>query len=182
MDPMTTWIALFRGINVGGRNVIRMADLKNSFRAHGFANVRTYIQSGNVVFESKSRSRQSTSKVIVDGIRKDFGVDAPVVILAPADVRSAIERNPFRSDAVDAKTLHYFFLTASVSDADFDSLERAKRDSERFGLVDSVFYVHAPDGMAKSKLATKVESCLGVSATARNQRTVERMLALVESG
>jgi len=176
---MQTWIALFRGINVGGNNILPMAKLRSGLEALTLQNVRTYIQSGNVVFESSSKSAASLEKRIASWVEGDFGFRPQVLLLKHGDLLAAVEKNPFPEAASAPKTLHFSFLATSAAKPDNEALERVKAASERYALVDDVFYLHAPDGIGRSKLAASVEKHLGVVATARNYRTVDKLLSLV---
>jgi len=177
---MATWIALLRGINVGGKNKLPMAALRADLAGLGFEDVRTYIQSGNVVFRSKARSGAKLAASIEDAIETSHGFRPAVLVLTADELRAAMEANPFPEGTAEPKTLHLNFLTAPARDADVELMEDLRSDTERFRLTDAVLYVHAPDGIGRSKLAAKVERCLGVSATGRNWRTVEQLWGMVE--
>jgi uncharacterized protein (DUF1697 family) len=178
---MRTWIALLRGINVGGRNALPMTELVDILQTFNLKNVRTYIQSGNVVFQS---SRQVPSKLaakIATQIEKHRGFTPDVLILSAEDWQLAVDSNPFPEAESDPKTLHCFFLSTTPVAPDMETMSRAKTPAERFQLTDKVFYLHAPDGIGRSRLAAKVEKHLGVAATARNWRTVQKLLEMANS-
>lgn len=177
---MASWIALLRGINVGGRNLLPMAQLRSGLEEIGCKNVRTYIQSGNVVLDSSARSAKSVAKKLVDHIESQHGFRPPVVVFKLEQLQAALAENPFPEAAADPKTLHFFFLDAPPKKPDTDGIEAARAATESWQLIDSVFYLHAPDGMAKSKLGAKAEKLLGVTATARNLRTVQKILELAK--
>ena len=176
---MQTWIALFRGINVGGHNILPMARLKNDLESLNLKNVRTYIQSGNVVFDSTAKTASSLSKRIARRIEERHGFRPQLIILDREHLQTAIESNPFPNAVSDPKTLHFLFLDEPASDADMEALNDAKTSSERYELTDSVFYLHAPDGIGRSKLAANAERHLGVVTTGRNYRTVDKLLSMV---
>lgn len=176
---MQTWIALLRGINVGGNNKIAMATLRSTLEAAGCRSVRTYIQSGNVIFDCSVKSKRNLSKRIGDAIEEQFGFRPQILLLTHDEFHTAVENNPF-PDALDApKTLHFFFLDASPISPDDGAISRLAVPSERYRLVGSVFYLHAPDGIAHSKLASGVERKLGTTATARNYNTIENLSAML---
>ncbi len=175
---MRTWIALLRGINVGGNNPLPMAELRTDLASLGFENVRTYIQSGNVVFEAASGTASSLAKRIAGRIEERHPFRPHVLVVGRDDLEAAIRSNPFPGAVSEPKTLHLFFLAGPAGGADTAALERARAPSERYRLTDAVFYLHAPDGIGRSKLAANVERLLGVATTARNWRTVEKLLAL----
>lgn len=177
---METRIALLRGVNVGGRS-LPMAELREDLRSLGLDHVRTYIQSGNVVFRVPGTADDAAlADRIADAVVDRHGFRPQVLVLSAGRLRHAMEANPFPEAESDPRTLHLYFLAASPGDADLAGLEELATATERFRLRDRVFYLHAPEGFGRSKLAAKVESVLGVPATARNWRTVTRLWELVE--
>ena len=175
---METWIAFFRGINVGGNNILPMARLRSDLESLKLKNVRTYIQSGNVVFESTARSASSLAGKISRKIDKDHGFRPHLLVLGHGDLRAAVEANPFAGVVSDPKTLHYFFLAEPASDPDLRTLDDVRTATEEYRITDSVFYLFAPDGIGRSKLAANAEKYLGVVTTARNSRTVDKVLSM----
>lgn len=175
---MTRRIALFRGLNVGGKNRVAMKDLVGVLGRLGCANVRTVIQSGNVVFDAPA-GREVSAASIVAALKAGVGVDTTVHNLTVAEFRRAAEHNPFATE--EGRMVHLFFLESAPPDPDLDAIRELCRDSERWRLTDAVFYLHAPEGIARSKLAAAVERKLGVSATARNWRTVRKVLEMAET-
>lgn len=175
---MPTWIALFRGINVGGKNVLPMKELVRELESLKLKNIRTYIQSGNAVFEGPRTGVATLGERIGKRIEKKRGFKPHVLILSARKLEDAIASNPFPEAEAEPKSLHLYFLDAVPKSPDLDKLNRLKKSSEQFELVDDVLYLHAPDGIGRSKLAAAVEKCLGVAATARNWRTIDRILEL----
>lgn len=175
---MTTHIALFRGINVGGSNILPMKELVTTLVALGFENIQTYIQSGNVVFQSPMTDAGQLSQTIKAAVGKSHGFAPEVMILSIDEFRDAASRCPFSAGDPDPKTLHVSFLASAPSNPDLDRLEASRSETERFHLADRFFYLHAPDGIGRSKLAAKVERALGVPATGRNWRTVTKLLSM----
>jgi uncharacterized protein (DUF1697 family) len=135
------------------------------------------IQSGNVVFRSKRRCTRKTAGDIASAIQARHGFAPSVLLLAATDLEEAIARNPFAT--TDGKALHFFFLDSAPEDPELDSLARLKTGSEQFALVGTVFYLFAPDGIGRSKLATRAERVLGVPVTARNWNTVSKLWEMV---
>ena len=176
---MSTWIALFRGINVGGKNILPMAKLKEDCAALKFKNVRTYIQSGNVVFESAAKKPEPLRKKIRARVQSQHGFQPQVLLLQADDLEAAIKANPFAAPP-DPKSLHFFFLDRPATDADMEKIAATCAATEEFQLTERVFYLHAPDGIGRSKLAANVERHLGVVTTARNYRTVEKLRAMLD--
>jgi uncharacterized protein (DUF1697 family) len=178
---MTTWIALFRGINVGGNNILPMAELRAELEALGLGDVRSYIQSGNVVFESKSRSAKALGTKISKCVEEHHGFRPRVFVLTREELQAACDANPFPKAVSEPKTLHYAFLAEAPKAADVDALDALCSKTETWELSDAVFYLHAPDGIGRSKLAAVAEKHLGVATTGRNHRTVAKLLEMVEA-
>src|SRR5262245_3364376 len=172
------WIALFRGINVVGNNRLPMASLVRHLEAMKLKNVKTYIQSGNVVFDTKSTNLAALTKSIVARIEEEHGFTPKVLLLSPDALQEAINDNPFTHAVSEPKSLHFFFLATPSTNPNTRGLESAKAETESYVLTDRVFYLHAPDGIGRSKLASMAEKHLGVAATARNLRTVEKLMAM----
>jgi uncharacterized protein (DUF1697 family) len=177
--PMQTWIALFRGINVGGRNSMPMARLRDVLASAGCEQVRTYIQSGNVVFRSRVKAGARLSSHILDAVEAAFGFPPHLLLLTAADLREAVEHNPFPEATADPRSLHFFFLDTTPPAPATAALAVLATATERYRLMGRVFYLHAPDGFGRSRLASSAERKLGVAATARNYATVETLVAMV---
>ena len=175
---MKTYIALFRGINVGGNNILPMKELKALLESLKLQNVRTYIQSGNVLFQCEEQNKTSITKKISNAIENSHGFKPQVLLLATEELAGAISNNPFPEAETEPKTLHLFFLVSAAIKPNFEKLDNSKSETEQYKLVGSVFYLHAPDGIGRSKLAVKVEKSLGVSATGRNWRTVQKIMEM----
>ena len=177
---MKTYIALFRGINVGGNNILRMKDLVSLLERLEARQVKTYIQSGNVVFQHQTEDMTSFSNEISTAIKASHGFAPRVLLLTLAELEQAIAANPFPQAEVEPKTLHLYFLVTPAQTPAWSLLESLKKENEQFQLTDKVFYLYAPDGIGRSKLAERVEQVLGVAATARNWRTVSKVMAMAK--
>ena len=176
---MNTYIALLRGINVGGRNKLPMKVWKQQLGTIGCQQVETYIQSGNAVFQHAIAAPNDLAIPIRSAIQTAYGFDARVLILSAQALKQAIAENPF-PEAEDApKTLHLYFLEKVSAQPNIEQMTEIKAASERFALKSRVFYLHAPDGIGRSKLAAKAEKLIGVAATARNWRTVTRLAEMI---
>lgn len=179
---MHTYIVLFRGINVGGKNSLPMKDLASIFEILGASNVKTYIQSGNVVFQSASKDISSFAKRLGTEIRERRGFEPHILVIGLSEVEMAIANNPFPEAESEPSSLHLGFLAFAPKNPDLKKLESLKKDSERFCLIGSIFYLHAPEGVGRSKLAASSEKLLGVPMTDRNWNTVfklKEMAALI---
>jgi len=177
---MTTYIALFRGINVGGKNKLPMKDLVATLENIRCQDVATYIQSGNAVFRSEEEDVSLLAETIEAAIKDRHGFEPRVLLLASEEMERAMRSNPFPEAESEPKTLHLYFLAAPPERPDLDALEGIKGDRERFVLGDGVFYLHAPDGIGRSKLAANIEKVLGVPTTARNWRTVRKVMEMAQ--
>lgn len=175
---MNTTIALLRGINVGGNNKLPMKELVTVLDGLGLHNIKTYIQSGNVIFQSERSDMHELSQAITAAIGKRHGF-APYVLLVEASaLQAAITANPFPEGEAEPKSLHLFFMDAVPQKLNWDALERLKTANERYQLIDTVFYLHTPDGIGRSKLAEAIGKGWGVNITARNWRTVGEVMAI----
>lgn len=175
---MKTYIALFRGINVGGKGILPMKELVAILGDLGSSSVKTYIQSGNAVFRHKTAGASKLAKDIRAAVKTRRGFEPHVILLSLADMEEAIASNPFPNGESDPKRLHLYFMDSRPKSPDLTTLESVKSSKERFHLDGNVFYLHAPDGIGRSKLAARVEKSLGVPATARNWRTVCKIMDL----
>ena len=176
---MNTYIILLRGINVGGRNKLLMKQLVVILEDLGCSHVKTYIQSGNVVLQSPNNDTSNLSKEISHAIKQKYDFEPHVHIFTSQDLQKSIENNPYPEAIQDPKTLHFGFLETIPSKPDLDRLAALITSTERYQLIDKVFYLHAPDGIGRSKLAAQSEKALGVSMTSRNWRTVEKLLEMI---
>ncbi|MGB5210919.1 MAG: DUF1697 domain-containing protein [Gammaproteobacteria bacterium] len=172
---METWIALLRGINVGGRNRLPMKDLSRIFEAAGCAPVKTYIQSGNVVFKAGLRSGGTFADAIGTAIEKQHGFRPAIQLRTATALKTAIASNPYPQAASEPKSLHLFFLEDSPQKKLVSDARRLLSASESITVIDRCLYLHAPDGLAQSKFAKGVDKALGMNTTARNWRTVSKL-------
>ncbi len=177
---MTVYVALLRGVNVGGSHSLPMHGLRNLLTRIGCENVQTYVQSGNAVF----RSTEDADAIRINiraAINEQFGFAPNVCLLTIEDYQSIVAANPYPEAEDTPKYLHVWFLIGAADSPNLDKLESVRLSTERYELSDNAFYLHAPDGIGRSKLAAKVDKCLGVETTARNWRTVTKVSALADS-
>jgi uncharacterized protein (DUF1697 family) len=167
-----TFVALLRAVNVGGRTV-GMADLRRGFEGLGLSRVRTYVQSGNVVFDAEGADPREHAAAIERLIARDHGLEAKVLVLTAREMTAIAAANPFAGAGTDAKSLHATFLFAPADVAAFAALTLPARGGERAALIGQVVYLHLPHGYGRSKLSNAYfERALKTSATTRNWRTV----------
>lgn len=179
---MPTHVALLRGINVGGRNKIAMADLRELVGSLGHTDVATYIQSGNVVFTA-ARDTPRLAADLERAIAESLGVSPSVVVISRDELADVVRANPY-PDEDNPRAVHAVFLPAAVgrdgADALAQILERAAADGNRdtAQLVGRVIYLHTPDGFGRSKLAELLARSTHpeLIGTARNWATVIRLL------
>lgn len=174
-----TWLALLRGINVVGKNKVPMKALASALETAGFHSVRTYIQSGNVVFSSSRSDPGALARQIERLVERNFACAPMVLVISKAELAAAIRGNPFPGADRDHKSLHLYFLASRPQSPDIEALARLDAGREAFELKGRVFYFWAPEGFADSVLRSRIERCLGVAATARNWRTVNELLKLL---
>ena len=176
---MPQWICLLRGINVGGKNILPMKTLVSLLDGMGCTDVSTYIQSGNVVFQSKVREARKLADLIANKVEATQEFRPGVMMVKPGQLNTIIESNPFKEKDALPKSIHCFFLGSKPKSPDIESMDALKSATEHYRLSKDAFYLFAPDGIARSKLAAKAEKLLGVEATARNWNTVCKLHAMV---
>jgi uncharacterized protein (DUF1697 family) len=170
---MSRYIALLRGVNVSG-SAMRMAALKESFAALGFDGVQTYLQSGNVVFDTKQADPLELAKRIEGRIKEDFGMEIPVLVLTAGEVAAIARNNPLFPESGGTEShFHCTFLFGPVTDKAFSALKLPAAEGERAVLAKDAVLLHCPHGYGRTKLNnTYFEKALGVKATTRNWKTV----------
>jgi uncharacterized protein (DUF1697 family) len=174
---MTVLVALLRGVNVGGRTMIPMPSLKASLEDLGHEDVVTYIQSGNVVFESRVKD---PAREIEERIAEDFGVSVTVVLRTPAELKTIVKTNPFPK-VTEGKKLAVVFLRDKPTKAAVDALDPDRSPPDELVVKGREVYVHYPNGQAKTKVTNDwLERTLGVRGTARNWNTVLKLVELTE--
>lgn len=178
---MKIYITLLRGINVGGHNRLPMKKLSALLEKLGCRDVKTYIQSGNIVFRHNETDPAILSDLIRTEINKTFGFEPRVLVLGTDTFKTARVLNPFKGAESDPKSLHLFFLESVPDNPDLKAMDSLKKSTEHFSLKNGFFYLHAPDGIGKSKLASKIEKLIGVPITGRNWRTVHKILEIANS-
>jgi uncharacterized protein (DUF1697 family) len=174
-----TLIALFRGINIAGAHALPMKELTAILESLGCQRVRSYIQSGNVVFDHMETKSPKLAGRISAAIRKRRGFEPVVLVLTPKDLAKAMLGNPFPDAASAPSTLAVGFLATVPKKPNLEGMEDLRLKSERFAVVGRCFYLHTPDGFGRSKLASRAEKLLGVAMTARNWRTVSKINEMV---
>ena len=177
---MPSYVAMLRGINVSGSKPVKMDALRASFEALGFRNVRTYVQSGNVVFEARERAAATLGPKIAARIERDFGFDVPVLVLSAGELARVVEENPFvRQRGVDLTKLHVTFLAGAPLAAGLKKMAGLSSGHDAFRCVGTTLYLLCPDGYGSTRLSNNAfERALGAAATTRNWKTVTTLAAL----
>ena len=167
------FIALLRGINVGGGNRLLKHELVEIFAEAGCQDVRTYIQSGNVVFRAAASLVDGLSARITASIASSHGYQIPVVVRTGTDFASVVHGNPFLAAGADPAKLHVGFLAATPDQARVATLDPDRSPPDAFEVRGDVIYLHFPNGVARSKLSNDYfDRTLGTVCTIRNWRTV----------
>jgi uncharacterized protein (DUF1697 family) len=185
---MPRYVALLRGINVGGRNKVAMADLRRIAESVGHTEVATYIQSGNLVFTSPDSNVTSLADALEQEIARSLAVRPAVVVLSHASLARVIADNPFPGEA-NPRCLHAIFrrdemtLEGVAAVASAQQSARAKGSRDEAVVVGRTLFLHTPDGLGRSELAVQLQRASGpaASGTARNWATVTRLMAMLDS-
>ncbi len=178
--PSQQYLALLRGINVGGRNLLPMKALAELFEEAACADVSTYTQSGNVLFTSRQAEAPLAGELSLR-IEARFGYRIPVVLRTPAELSLAVLRNPYLTPAADEKLLNVYFLKDLPAKDLVATLDPGRSLPDTFTVLGREIYLHLPNGMARSKLTNAYfDAKLQTVSTARNWNTVQKLLALVK--
>jgi uncharacterized protein (DUF1697 family) len=186
-----THVALLRGINVGGRNKVAMADLRAVVTSLGHADIATYIQSGNVVFTARATDSALLAADLEAAIARALDVRPRVVVVSREELAQVVRDNPYSAEA-NPKSVHAVFLGEHpaaemvdyVADAQRQAMLKGSRDTAQY--VGRVLFLHTPDGFGRSELAALLARAGGPTSvrgagTARNWATVTRLLAMCEA-
>lgn len=177
---MPTFIALLRGINVSGQKKINMKELKGLLETSGLRNVRTYIQSGNVVFESDTNEPETLSERLESAISGHFGFDVMVLVLTPEALLSITANNPFKiEEDFDEKMMYVCLLKQEASPDLAEKWIDVRHGIDRFALLGATLYLYLPGGYGNTKLNNNFfEKKLKVAATTRNWNTLRKLLEM----
>ena len=174
---MTSYVALLRGVNVGGRT-LPMAELRDSFAVLGYDDVQTYIQSGNVVFKATA-SPTKIRTAVEERLTARFGPGISVVLRSGAQLADIIRHNPLMTDGRDPAKLHVTFLGSKPSKQRIDGLDARAFLPDEFRVKGGEVYVHCPDGYGRTKINNAFfERALAVVATTRNWNTVTKLAGM----
>ena len=173
-------VAFLRGINVGGKNKLPMNDLAAMFQKAGCDDVRTYIQSGNVLFRANLALAENIPSLISTLILSDFGHRIPVVTRTARELQEVVNANPFAGAGIEADKLHVLFLANAPDHAHVETLDPNRSPGDEFAVMGREVFLHCPNGIARSKLTNSYfDSTLSTTSTARNWRTVRKLLEMI---
>lgn len=177
---MITYVAFLRGVNVSGRHKIQMAGLKELLSKQKLEDVKTYIQSGNVVFRSELQNSKELENLIAKAILNHFNFDVPVIVMTISKLKELLDRNPFKTDDEHLQKQNYFVLLKEVPSAeDVEKLSKETFKTEDFLVANDCIFLKCTAGYGKAKLNNNlIERKLKVEATTRNYRTMSKMLEL----
>jgi uncharacterized protein (DUF1697 family) len=177
---LSKYISLLRGINISGQKLIKMAELKLLYESLGFENVRTYLQSGNVIFDTKLFDKKKISGIIEKGIYKKYGFSVSVLIKTTDDFKKILKNNPFlKSKNTDVDKYYITMLFNAPEKSLLEKLCDLKSGNDEFEVFGDVIYINCPDGYGRTKLNNNIfEKKLKVIATTRNWRTINNLSEL----
>lgn len=179
---MVTHLALLRGINVSGHNMMKMEALKSMLEKAGFQNVETYIQSGNVFVDSEEENAASVGFKIKQEIFKEFGHDVPAVVISQEDLNSSLKNNPFLKEKdVDTKKLYVAFLSNTLRSESITDLKISQFKPDEAIIDGNKIFIKYAVGAGKTRLDQKyIEKKLNLTATIRNWNTVTQLSKMFE--
>lgn len=178
---MTKHLALLRGINVSGHNLIKMEALKIALEKAGFLEVQTYIQSGNVFVTSDEENPNKVGFMIKQEIQKSFGHDVPVVVIGKQDLQFCLKRNPFFKNTDDTKKLYVSFVSKILTSDSIHELKISNIKPDEVAIDENRIYIKYFNSPAKTRLDNSyIEKKLNVVSTIRNWNTVNKLLEMFE--
>ncbi|MGI4790880.1 MAG: DUF1697 domain-containing protein [Janthinobacterium lividum] len=178
---LETYVALLRGINVGGKNKLPMKDLADICSEVGCCDVMTYIQSGNVIFQAEAGVAAGLPQKITAQITERFGYRIPVIIRTAAQIKAVLLNNLFLAQGVSEDTLHVMFLADLPSSDQVSALDPNRSTPDTFIVQGQEIYLHLPNGVADTKLINAYfDAKLATTCTSRNWKTVTKLLAMMQ--
>jgi uncharacterized protein (DUF1697 family) len=180
---MENYLAILRGINVSGHKIIPMKELKALFEELDFQGVSTYIQSGNVLFRAPAADPKTLASQIEARIQDRYQFHVPVIIRTAADLKAALDRNPFLLQGnPEPDKLHVTFLADHPAPALVEQVSSGHYDPDQCHISEREVFLYCPQGYGNTKLNNSFfEKKLGVTATTRNLKTVRQLISLAEA-
>jgi uncharacterized protein (DUF1697 family) len=173
-------VALLRGVNVGGKNKVPMADLREAIEESGHGDVRTYIQSGNVVFNSRSADTGKVAAGIEKAIAERFGLNVDVAVRTRAELAAIVDASPYRQRGEDPSKLHVLFLQGKTK-ASLKGIDADAYAPDEVAAVGRELHLFLPDGLGRSKLAADLSRSKSQRGTVRNWRTVTKLVEMADA-
>lgn len=177
---MKTYISLLRGINIGGHKKIKMDSLRDGFSSLGYTNIKTYIQSGNILFCSKEEDKTKLEREISSMIMDKYGFDVPVLVLNSDDLNEVITNNPFANSINHKKEfIHITFISNEVKEINYKEIESKKESEDEYKIINKAIYLYLPKGYGNTKIHSNFfEKLLKTQATTRNWKTCLELLEM----
>ncbi len=173
------YVALLRGINVGGKNKIKMEILREMFETEGFKDVKSYINSGNVIFETRKTDDKKLAAKIEKAIEKEFGLQIKTIVRAISEIEEIVKNNPFDGQFENDKDLHVFFLDEEMPDEKCEILLSNNNENEQFAVRGREIFCLLRVSVLESLIGKDyIAKKLQIPSTARNWRTVNKVLEL----
>ncbi|MGA2448756.1 MAG: DUF1697 domain-containing protein [Polyangiaceae bacterium] len=180
-EPESTFVAMLRGVNVGGKHVLPMRDLVTMFHDAGCSHASAYIQSGNVVFRARASVASRVPDAVQRAIHARYKFGARPVVRTAEDLQRIAGDNPYLTWDRDGRTLHVAFLADAPTMDRVAALDRHRSPPDEFVVLGSEVYLRCPNGMAHSKLTNQYfDATLSTTSTVRNWRTVLKLAELAE--
>lgn len=180
MEQVGPYVALLRGINVVGKHIVPMKQLAEVFGEARCGNVRTYIQSGNVVFTASPKAVKALPALLAKKIEERFGFSVPIILRNREELAQAARANPFLKAGLPQPTLHVYFLADMPSADAVQALDPQRSTPDAFHVSGREVYLHLPNGMGRTKLTNAYfDSRLATVCTARNWATVLKLLEMM---
>ena len=170
---MDKFVILFRGINVGGNNLLSMKEFITKLKANNFESIDLYIQSGNIVLKSMNDPTAKIQSIVSD----NFGFKPEIFTLNETEFSEAYTNNPYTVG--EGKFIHFYFCKNNI-ELNQDSIDKFIVDSEQYSVKGNIFYLFAPYGIGRSKLVANIERCLGQNTTGRNLNTVNKINSMLK--
>lgn len=178
MNKRVKYVSVLRGINVGGKRKVLMADLKNLYAELGFTNCISHIQSGNIIFDYPNSSNSELAISIQNAITEKYGFEVPVIVRKRNEWEQSVQSNPY-ADSHEKENLYLTFLNETPKSELTEALNKLNFEADRFQIVDKDVFIYCPGKYHKTKLSNHFfESKLKVKATTRNWNTILKLLEL----
>jgi len=176
---MQTYLAILRGINVSGQKIIKMVELREHLSILGFSNLVTYIQTGNIIFQSAAEKNSVLEEKIQKNIKINYGFDVPVIVRTKEEWGKVIDRFPYNLDTYDINRLAVVYLKEKPAHIPEEEIDKFRTPNDEVVYSDKEIYLYMPDGFGVSKLTNNVfERKMKVAATSRNWKTTIKLLEL----